>query len=90
MSFLPAGMLTSAKPQQRPRPSLTQGNTQNEVKMRRPIVEAMKQCNRLQPSQYIFIFNKILIVEIFLIFIKVFAGFISKSKCEFGQRATFK
>ena len=74
MSFLPAGMQTTAKPTQRARPSFTQ----TEVKIRRPIAENIKHCSQLQPAQYLSRFNYICIVDLCSI-LKVFAEFISKS-----------
>ncbi len=53
MSFLPAGMLTSAKPIERLRPSYTR----KEKQLRRPITERIKQCDRSQPAQYIHIYK---------------------------------
>jgi hypothetical protein len=52
MSFLPAGMLTSAKPMERLR-----NYTQKEEKLRRPVAESIKQCDRSQPAQYIHIYK---------------------------------
>lgn len=66
MSFLPAGMPTySAKPMGRQRPAFTQ----KETKIRRPVAESIKQCNRLQPAQYIYtyIYYYICKVETYLV-----------------------
>jgi hypothetical protein len=52
MSFLPAGMLTSAKPMERQRPTFTQ----KEAKLRRPVADSITQCDRSQPAQFIFIY----------------------------------